>query len=71
MKFALLDSDLLGVTSDDWTKSEASDFDSKEDFRTEKKAWNIVNAKAKGKIGLMCQKTVQITLEEESTAEDM
>ena len=71
MEFALLDSDLWGVTSGVWKKPEEADFDERNDFRTEKKSWGSANAKARGKIGLMCQKTVQMTLKSESTADEM
>ena len=71
MEFALLDSDLWGITSGVWKKPEEADFDEKDDFRTEKNSWESANAKARGKIGLMCQKTVQMTLKSESTADEM
>ena len=58
MKFALFDSNLMSVTTDEWNKSEASDFDSKENFRVKKKTWNTINVKAKSKINLMCQRIV-------------
>ena len=61
----------MSVTINEWNKSEASDFDSKENFRVKKKTWDIINVKAKNKINLMCQRIVQITLKKEFIAEDM
>ena len=58
IKFALFDSNLMSVTTDEWNKSEVSDFDSKENYRVKKKTWDTVNIKAKNKIDLMCQRIV-------------
>ena len=54
VKFALFDSNLINVITDEWNKSEVSDFNSKENFRVKKKTWDTVNVKAKNKINLMC-----------------
>ena len=71
MKFALFDSNLMSVITDEWNKSEANDFDSKKNFRVKKKTWDTVNVKAKSKIDLICQRIVQMTLKKEFIAEDM
>ena len=71
MKFVLFDSNLISATTDEWNKSEASDFDSKENFRVKKKTWDTINVKAKSKIDLMCQRIVQMILKKEFIAKNM
>ena len=58
MKFAFLNSDLWGVISDVLKKSIKKDFDSKKNFRLERKSWKSVNVKAKDKIDLIYQKII-------------